>query len=263
MIHEDQEKLRQEEWGKLRSDQFLGYRTILAHYCGLACLEECKGPSVLDLACGEGRMLGLFLSRYNRVVGVDASGFALSKAREKHPDCELHECLIENLELDEKFDDVLLINVLEHVRDPVAVLNKSASFLKDDGRLMIQVPNAEALNRRLALSMGSLKYLEELSTYDLEITGHRRYYTMDALISDVREVGLCIIKEGGVFLKMLSTAQMDWFLENGLWKEGGFGWGRVGSEKEADWRAEFCRASYELGKQYPRDCNVIYLVCEH
>jgi hypothetical protein len=58
---------------------------------------------------------------------------------------------------------------------------------------------------------------------------------------------------------MLSTPQMDWFLKNGLWEEGGFGWGRVGSEKK-DWRKEFCRACYEIGKERPEDCNVIYAV---
>jgi hypothetical protein len=62
---------------------------------------------------------------------------------------------------------------------------------------------------------------------------------------------------GGVFYKTMSTPQMDWFLKNGPWKEGGFGWGRVGGERK-DWKAEFCRASYELGKKYPEDCNIIY-----
>jgi hypothetical protein len=34
-------------------------------------------------------------------------------------------------------------------------------------------------------------------------------------------------KTCGIFYKMLSTAQMDRFLKNGLWEDGGFGWGRA------------------------------------
>lgn len=255
------EKQLQEKWGELRSDKFLNYRTILAHYCGVSCIEEGKGPDIIDLACGEGRMIGLFRENFKRVVGVDASGFTLSKAKKIYPDVEFHESLIEDLEIADKFDSVYLINVLEHVRQPVQVLKKAAKFLKDDGVMIVYVPNAEAVNRKLALVMGTLKHLEELSPYDLKITGHRRYYTMDTLAKDIEDAGLIIEKKGGVFYKMLSTAQMDWFLENGLWKEGDFGWGRVGSEQDKDWKAEFCRACYELGKQYPRECNVIYAVC--
>lgn len=57
---------------------------------------------------------------------------------------------------------------------------------------------------------------------------------------------------------MLSTPQIDWLLTHGPWEEGGYGWGRVGAEKEKNWRWEFCRACYEYGKQHPEECNVIY-----
>lgn len=256
------EKTLQEKWGELRTDKFLNYRTILAHYCGVCCIEEAKGPDVLDLACGEGRMFGLFKEHFSRVVGVDASGFALGKARKRHPDVEFHESLIEDLDITDKFDSVLLLNVLEHVRTPVDVLEKAAKFLKSDGKMLVQVPNAEAINRKMAVIMGTLEDLEELSPYDDQVTGHRRYYTLDALKKDIADAGLIVEKTGGVLFKMLSTAQMDWFLENGLWEQGGFGWGRVGNEKDKDWKAEFCRSCYEIGKLYPRECNVIYVVAE-
>lgn len=77
-------------------------------------------------------------------------------------------------------------------------------------------------------------------------------------MSDIESAGLKIVSTGGILLKMLSNAQMDWFLRNGLWERGGFGWGRVGQETAKDWKAEFCRTCYEIGKGYPDDCNVIY-----
>jgi hypothetical protein len=56
---------------------------------------------------------------------------------------------------------------------------------------------------------------------------------------------------------MFSSVQFDWFLKNGLWEKGGYGWGRVGGPKK-DWKNEFCRACYEFGKTRPNDCNIIY-----
>jgi 2-polyprenyl-3-methyl-5-hydroxy-6-metoxy-1,4-benzoquinol methylase len=254
------EKELQEKWGELRSDKFLTYRNTLAYFCSVSCVEEAKGPAILDLACGNGRTLDLVKKHLTRVVACDASAFQLAEAKRRHPEVEFHESLIEDLFLDERFDSVLLQNVLEHVRNPVEVLTKAATFLKDDGLLLAYVPNAEAINRRISLMMGSLKELEELSPYDLAITGHRRYYRMETLAKDITAAGLTIIKEGGVLFKQLSTVQMDWFLANGPWNEGGLGWGRVGEEKEKDWRAEFCRSCYEIGRQYPRECNVIFIV---
>jgi len=181
----------------------------------------------------------------------------LVEARKRLPLAEFHECLVEELQLTEKFDSVTILDLLEHVVDPIALLQKAASFLNNNGVLIIHVPNAYAINRRLAVLMGTLEHCEELSPFDLQIAGHRRSYSMKTLCLDIEKAGLHVEKTGGIFYKMLSTAQMDWFLKNGLWKEGGFGWGRVGGEQK-DWKAEFCRASYELGKQQPEDCNIIY-----
>jgi 2-polyprenyl-3-methyl-5-hydroxy-6-metoxy-1,4-benzoquinol methylase len=212
---------------------------------------------LLDIACGDGLMTESFAKHFKRVVGVDASGKHLAMAQERIPQAEFHDCLIEELNISERFDSIFMLDLLEHVVDPISVLNKVASFLAEDGMLIIHVPNAYAINRRLAVLMGTLESCEELSPFDLQIAGHRRSYSMKTLRNDIEQAGLKISHTGGVFYKILSTPQMDWFLKNGLWEEGGHGWGRVGSEKR-DWKSEFCRASYELGKERPEDCNIIY-----
>ena len=251
------EKELQETFVWSRSAFHSEYNRYLAQYKVESCLENICGESLLDLACGDGMMTEMFAQKVSRVVGVDANGNHLIDARKRLPLAEFHECLVEELHLTEKFDTVTMLDLLEHVVDPIALIQKAASFLNDDGVLIIHVPNAYAINRRLAVLMGTLTECEELSPFDLQIAGHRRSYSMKALCMDIEKAGLRVEKTGGIFYKMLSTAQMDWFLKNGLWEEGDFGWGRVGSEKK-DWKAEFCRASYELGKQQPEDCNIIY-----
>jgi 2-polyprenyl-3-methyl-5-hydroxy-6-metoxy-1,4-benzoquinol methylase len=253
------EKERQDSFPWERSKFHTDYNAVLAHYKVLSCLDHAKGDSLLDLACGDGMMTAMFAQHFKRVVGVDASGAHVQEARERLPQARFFESLIEDFDLDEKFDAVFLLDILEHVVDPVAVLKKAASYLNTGGTLIAHVPNAQAVNRRLAVLMGTLKECDELSPFDIEIAGHRRSYDLDRLVKDVESAGLAVQETGGVFYKMLSTAQMDWFLKNGLWEDGGFGWGRVGEEKSKDWKAEFCRACYEYGKLHPEDCNVIYV----
>jgi 2-polyprenyl-3-methyl-5-hydroxy-6-metoxy-1,4-benzoquinol methylase len=253
------EKALQEQIPWERTKYFPTYNDILGHYQVQACLEYAKFPALLDLACGDGLLTALAAPHFQRVVGVDAAAVHLAAARERLPGAEFHEGLIEELALGEKFDSVFMLNILEHVIDPVVVLHKAASFLKEDGVLIVQVPNAQAINRKIAVLMGTLINCEELSPFDIKVAGHRRSYTLATLRADIVRAGLAVKAVGGVFYKMLSTAQMDWFLENGLWAEGGFGWGRVGAARQ-DWRARFCQACYEMGKERPEDCNVIFAV---
>jgi len=255
------EKQRQDSFPWQRSKYHTDYNGVLAHYKVVSCLEHARGKSLLDLACGDGLMTSMFASHFERVVGVDASAQHIAAARMRAPGARFYESLIEDFEHDERFDSVFLLDILEHVVDPVRVLRKAASFLAEAGVLIAHVPNCQAVNRKIAVLMGTLTSCDELSPFDIQVAGHRRSYDLKALRRDAEAAGLTVSETGGIFYKMLSTPQMDWFLKNGLWAEGGFGWGRVGSEGEKDWKAEFCRACYEFGKTRPEDCNIIYVCC--
>ncbi len=252
------EKQRQEQFPWQRSRYHTSYNSVLAHFKVQSCLEHARGASLLDLACGDGFMTEMFASHFRQVVGVDASSRHIAEARKRVPGVRFFESLIEEFETDEKFESVFLLDILEHVVDPMQVLRKAASFLSDSGVLIVHVPNCQAVNRKIAVLMGTLKSCDELSPFDIQVAGHRRSYDMAGLVQDVAAAGLRVESTGGIFYKMLSTPQIDWFLKNGLWEEGGFGWGRVGAEMEKDWKAEFCRACYEYGKEHPEDCNIIY-----
>ena len=204
-------------------------------------------------------MTEYFSRKFKRIVGVDAASTHLEKAKKRLPQVEFHEALIEEFETNERFDNVFLLMILEHVQDPVSIIKKAATFLKKDGNLIIHVPNAYAINRRLAVKMGSLSTCEELSPFDINVVGHRRSYSLKTLGEQIEEAGLNVKGTGGIFYKMLSTPQMDWFLKNGLW-DAGHGWGRTGVNGR-NWKEEFCRGCYELGKEQPEDCNVIYACC--
>jgi 2-polyprenyl-3-methyl-5-hydroxy-6-metoxy-1,4-benzoquinol methylase len=255
------EKELQESFPWQRSEYHTEYNKVLAQYKVKSCLENAVGESLLDMPCGDGMLTAFFARHFKTVVGVDASSSHLSEARKRVPTATFYESLIESFECERLFDSVFMLDVLEHVQDPVAVLRKASSFLAPQGRLIVHVPNCDAVNRKIAVLMGTLKSCGELSPFDTEIAGHRRSYNLHSLQKDIESAGLKIVRTGGIFYKMLSTPQMDWFLKNGLWDEG-HGWGRTGMESAKDWKAEFCRACYEYGLDHPEDCNIIFACVE-
>ena len=92
--------------------------------------------------------------------------------------------------------------VLEHVDDPVAILRRYAGFLTPGGRIVIAVPNAKSMNRRLGLAMGMIDDIYALNETD-HILGHQRNFCRDTLRGAVESAGLKITDEEGIYLKPL------------------------------------------------------------
>lgn len=107
-------------------------------------IERIKGPldelSILDIGCGFA--LGMqYFKRYGADVhGMDPSPEAIEFACEKGVDAKVG---FDDFTLfgDKKFDVVMLVNVLEHLRDPADVLRRIRDLLKPDGLLILDVPN--------------------------------------------------------------------------------------------------------------------------
>jgi SAM-dependent methyltransferase len=100
---------------------------------------------VLDIGCGEGWVLKYFRKRGIPVIGLDFSSYGCQKF---NPDCiedfiegDLYENIDKLLTEGKRFDLIWLDNVLEHVLDPLSLLEKASMLLTNDGVLMIEVPN--------------------------------------------------------------------------------------------------------------------------
>jgi len=93
----------------------------------LRLLEPVRGERVLDIGCGTGRHLSMFLELGLDVTGLDASPHMLAIAREKlgHR-AELYQGLAEDLPFeDNSFDIATLITTLEFVDDVQKALQEA------------------------------------------------------------------------------------------------------------------------------------------
>ncbi len=165
---------------------------------------------VLELGYGVGLMTRALRERGVPIEVVEGSPLLAGQAREANPGLVVHEAMFETFSSSQPFDAVLALHVIEHVDDPRALLSHLAGLLAPGGRLVVVVPNAESLHRRLAVRMGLQERLDTLSPRD-HLVGHQRVYTLDELRADVASAGLCCTEELGWFLKTLPNAMMlDW-----------------------------------------------------
>lgn len=103
--------------------------------------SKCKKiESVLEIGCGTGDFLAVLEKNGIEVAGVE---FAESSKRVKF-NGQLYVGRMEDIDIkDRKFDAVLMLNVMEHLDDPMYVLKKAYAFLADGGVLVMRNPNSD------------------------------------------------------------------------------------------------------------------------
>ena len=201
-----------------------------------------QGPT-LELGCHEGGMSRLLADAHPDLTVVDAAHAALDVARQTLPkSVQFVHGTFEDVELPPRFDNIFLINVLEHVDDARRVLERASAWLTKSGRIFILVPNANAPSRQIAVRMGLITHNQAVTDTEFR-NGHRRTYALDTLERDLRASELVIEERGGIVFKGLANYQMDRALAAGIISTAYF---------------DGC---YDLGKVYPDLCASLYAVC--
>ncbi|MCZ7626843.1 MAG: hypothetical protein C3F12_10015 [Candidatus Methylomirabilota bacterium] len=112
---------------------------------------------VLDLGCSVGNNAVYLRDLGNEVVGFDIAGPYLEIARQRGID--VYDVNIESDELPvlPPFDVVIMTEFLEHLIDPIKVLNGPVrQLLKDGGQLVVSTINCGFLRYRITLLCGEL-----------------------------------------------------------------------------------------------------------
>lgn len=131
--------------------------------------------------------------------------------------------------------------VNEHLADPSVIYTIAREALLPGGHLFVVVPNRESLSRQLAVAMGLLQYLDDLSPNDRKM-GHCRTYSADDLRAEVVSNHFTMKQEGGLLLKPLADFQMNDLLAKSILTTQHL----LGLEK--------------LGQTYPSFCMSIFAV---
>ena len=140
--------------------------------------ELSPGAKILDIGCGHGSVSHELVKRGFEVYGMEINRDAIESLKVKG--FRVVECdITEPFNLNEKFDLVLLLDVLEHVFDPLSLLGEAAKVLKDGGEIIVSVPlYFDLIDRLRILFTGSIISYDNLC-YGREIYGRFRSYNYD------------------------------------------------------------------------------------
>jgi 2-polyprenyl-3-methyl-5-hydroxy-6-metoxy-1,4-benzoquinol methylase len=199
----------------------------------------------LELGSFKGDFTKRLLPYFEYITCVEASSDAIREAQSKIGNkVRWIEGKFEDIKLPTKYDNIIITHVLEHINEPVALLNKiKEEWLTDNGKLFIVVPNANAPSRQIAVKMGLIPYNTSITPREKE-QGHHITYTLDVLDSHAKQAGLNVIHRSGIFFKALANFQWDRLLETDIINK------------------DYLDGCYALGQQYPDLCSSIMLVCK-
>ncbi|MDM8520989.1 methionine biosynthesis protein MetW [Anaerolineales bacterium HSG6] len=128
-----------------------GYHHLQPRFKLFADIIE-PGSTVLDVGCGDGLTLS-YLAKHRKIrgVGIDLSLEAVRLARSRGVTAFVAD--IFHWHLTEKFDYIIISEVLEHLADAEGVLLKLRSFYKK--KILISIPNIGYYRHRLRLLLGN------------------------------------------------------------------------------------------------------------
>lgn len=190
-------------------EQFVLDNELMVRWYPQRVVAMSRGTSFLELGLGHGYATELFCAHFARYAVVEGSQSMIDRFRRRFPgtSAQTHLAYFENFETTDRFDNIGMGFVLEHVEDPAVLLRRYRRFLAPGGRVFVAVPNSESLHRRFGHAAGLLPDLEQLSEADRSF-GHRRYFSLKTLTALVESCGYAVERTEGIFLKPVTTSQL-------------------------------------------------------
>jgi len=161
-----------------------------SHYWILNALRgETGNVKILDVGTASGYLGKVWRKKGHYVAGIEFDAATAEKAREYYDVFEVAD--IESYPFSERreFDYIVFADVLEHLRDPAAVLRRCIPALKESGKIIISVPNIANWIIRLSLLFGRFDYIDR----GILDRTHLRFFTLRSLKRLMSEVSCKVL----------------------------------------------------------------------
>lgn len=142
---------------------------------------------VLDVGCSKGYIAREIKKKGCSVVGIDLNNEDLNEAK-KHCDRTILGDVTKK-DIKEKFDVIILGDIIEHVSQPADLLKKLHGNLNKGGHILISTPNIVNIYPRLKIFLGSFDY-EDIGFFDRT---HLRFFTLKTFKKMIADSGYSIV----------------------------------------------------------------------
>jgi ubiquinone/menaquinone biosynthesis C-methylase UbiE len=144
---------------------------------------------LLDIGCGDGRLLYAHRHRFETLLGLEYSAERLAQAERNLEglDAVLHQGTAESMGAipSGSVDRIVTSDVVEHIPDIYAAVAEMRRVLRGSGLLVINTPNVAYIKRRIQLVAGRFPSTsqrnEGLGSDILFDGGHLHYFTYRSL----------------------------------------------------------------------------------
>lgn len=151
-----------------------------------------NSQNVLDVGCADGYLSEKILSNECEVVGIEIDLKAAKNAKKycKEVICGDAEFIELSEEYKKYFSVIVFADILEHLKDPLAVLKRYKKYLKDDGYIIVSLPNISNWRMRFKFLFGNFEY-EDKGLLD---EGHLRFFNEKSAKKLLTDAGYVICK---------------------------------------------------------------------
>lgn len=145
---------------------------------------------ILDVGTATGYLGKIWRASGHYVAGVEFDAAAAEKARENYDSFQMADLESFEFPYRQEFDYIVFADVLEHLRDPAAVLRRCIPALKESGRIIISLPNVANWIIRLSLLFGKFDYMDR----GILDRTHLRFFTRKSVSRLMNEVSCEIVR---------------------------------------------------------------------
>ncbi len=165
-----------------------------------------RGRRALDVGAADGLLSRHLTAAGWRVVAIEGDP---TMAREGSSHCE--RMVVADLEkplpvLGEPFDLIVYGDVLEHLKDPLGVLQMLNRTLAPDGRVLVSVPNIAHFWVRLNLLVGRFEYADR----GILDRTHLRFFTRRSLHRLLQDAGLEVVRQTATPVPLYQVLPARW-----------------------------------------------------
>lgn len=141
------------------------------------------GKKLLDIGCGTGYFPAYMKSKFYDVSGMEMDAGARNFAKAHFNVDVFDPPTMLNEKHSREFDIITLWHVLEHLHEPVDYINWIKDSLKDDGVLIIAIPNCNSFDAGI--------YGKYWAAYD--VPRHLWHFTPDTFQAFISQFGLSLV----------------------------------------------------------------------